>query len=446
MKRTNCIFKYMLSLISVILLSVSSFCIRAQAAGNIDFNINKESHSDIQLIFEAKLQTDEEKTSISAEVYDTLYGFFRDYYNAIGVYSAIDTDEYILNNGLREYLKNKITTKQYRSEVYGKNDIENLSLKLSATEIKTDGAMIEIDIVATASYNYKGSAVESGFGEQWRVFLKNKDDRYVIFDVCSSDSYDEEVRGKLSEIYYTDWEDGGDKEILLKQAEINDKIIAYYDKMKHELKEGNSISGNKSEEKSGGTRSSLYSLSKTAIKNWALNNCSQTTPSSGNSSLADYYDFSQIPGNYDCTNFVSHAILAGGSNEYDNGNPNTGWYYNSLSDRSYSWTVVDRLYQFLVNNNTKGPVGYSIAYNHIYAPGGNYFYNPGDIMQFQNYSGVWRHSTIITGYAAVDGSSTNLEALVTGRTNPETYNYNQRQSIVYSGTERRVIVLEGYYA
>lgn len=445
MKRTNYTFKCMLSLVSAILLSVASFCIKAQAADTIASNVNKEPHSDIQLVFEAELLTDEEKTSISDEVHDTLYSFFRDYYNAIWLYSAIDNDDYISNNGLREYLKNKIAAKQYRSEVYGKNDIENLSVKLSVHELKTDGAIIEIDNAVTASYNYKGSAEESGFGEKWRVFLTNRNDRYVIIDACSSDSYDEGVRGDLSKVQLSDWKEG-DRELLRKQAEIDNKIITYYHKMKQDLKEHNDFAGNKLEEKKGGTRASLYSLSKTAIKNWALNNCSLTSPSSGNPSLANYYDFSQITGNFDCTNFVSHAILAGGSNEYDNGNPNTGWYYNSLSDRSYSWTVVNQLYTFIVNNSTKGPAGYGIAYNHIYAPSGYYSYNPGDIMQFKNYYGDWRHSTVITGYAAVEGSSTSLEALVTGRTSPGTYNYNQRQSTIYTGTDRRVIVLEGYYA
>lgn len=418
MRKTNCIFKYMLSFTSAILLSISSFCVRAQAAENNAFDSNKEPHSDIQLVFEAELLTDDEKGAISDEVYDTLYSFFKDYYNAIGLYSAIDTDDYISNDGLREYLKNKIAAKQHRSVVYGKNDIENLTMKISATKMKRDGAIIEIDNAVTASYNYKGSVVESGFGEQWRVFLENRDDRCVILDACSSDAYDEGVRGDLFEIKYTDWEKGGDREFLKKQTEIDNTIITYYDKMKQDLKEHDGFASNKLEEKNERTRSSLHSLSKTAIKNWALNNCALTSPSSGNSSLANYYDFSQIPGNYDCTNFVSHAILAGGSNEYDNGNPNTGWYYNSLSDRSYSWTVVNQLYSFLVNNSTKGPAGYSIPYNNIYAPSGNYSYNPGDIMQFKNYSGVWRHSTVITGYQAVEGSSTILEALVTGRTSP----------------------------
>ena len=59
-----------------------------------------------------------------------------------------------------------------------------------------------------------------------------------------------------------------------------------------------------------------------------------------------YYDFEKIGG--DCTNFTSQCIYAGsGKMYYDK---LIGWYYNSVSDRSPSWTSVELLYKFLVNN------------------------------------------------------------------------------------------------
>lgn len=59
-----------------------------------------------------------------------------------------------------------------------------------------------------------------------------------------------------------------------------------------------------------------------------------------------YYDFEKIGG--DCTNFVSQCIFAGsGKMYYDK---LIGWYYNSVSDRSPSWTGVEPLYKFLTGN------------------------------------------------------------------------------------------------
>ena len=51
----------------------------------------------------------------------------------------------------------------------------------------------------------------------------------------------------------------------------------------------------------------------------------------------------------------------------------------------------------------------------------------------------------LTGYIAVSGSSTTLEAIVTGRTSGSSYNKNQRQSTIYAGQNRRIIKMSGYY-
>ena len=81
------------------------------------------------------------------------------------------------------------------------------------------------------------------------------------------------------------------------------------------------------------------SLNYTAIKNWARQNFNKANPSSGGSGVP-YYDFSKIKNNYDCTNFVSHALLAGGAKPYKpsgaTGIIGTGWYYTNLDNRSSS--------------------------------------------------------------------------------------------------------------
>lgn len=66
-----------------------------------------------------------------------------------------------------------------------------------------------------------------------------------------------------------------------------------------------------------------------------------------------YYNFDSIGG--DCTSFISQCIYAGsGTMKYTK---NTGWYYNSVNDRSPSWSGVEFLYKFLIDNNGVGPRG-----------------------------------------------------------------------------------------
>ncbi len=100
-----------------------------------------------------------------------------------------------------------------------------------------------------------------------------------------------------------------------------------------------------------------------------------------------YYDFENIGG--DCTNFASQSIYAGAG--IMNYTPVTGWYYRSASNRSASWTGVEYLYNFLINNHSVGPFGHLVAEQHAEA---------GDIVQLGTESGFY-HSPVITAVKPV---------------------------------------------
>lgn len=68
---------------------------------------------------------------------------------------------------------------------------------------------------------------------------------------------------------------------------------------------------------------------------------------------SEYYNFDDIGG--DCTNFISQCIFAG--SQIMNYNKNNGWYYINGNKKSPSWTGVEFLYKFLVNNKSVGPFG-----------------------------------------------------------------------------------------
>ena len=64
-----------------------------------------------------------------------------------------------------------------------------------------------------------------------------------------------------------------------------------------------------------------------------------------------YYNFDGIGG--DCTSFISQCIYAGAKTM--NYKKHIGWYYNSVNDRSPSWSGVEYLYNFLTTNKGVGP-------------------------------------------------------------------------------------------
>lgn len=95
-----------------------------------------------------------------------------------------------------------------------------------------------------------------------------------------------------------------------------------------------------------------------------------------------FYDFEKIGG--DCTNFASQCIYAGSG--IMNYTPISGWFYRSASDRTASWTGVEYLYSFLINNRGVGPYGHIVSENDVL---------PGDIVQLGNTVGDFYHTPVI---------------------------------------------------
>jgi len=96
-----------------------------------------------------------------------------------------------------------------------------------------------------------------------------------------------------------------------------------------------------------------------------------------------YYDFEYLGG--DCTNFASQSIYAGSG--VMNYTPVYGWYYISSYNRTASWTGVNYLYSFLVNNKGVGPFAEVVDAEDV---------KPGDIVQLSfTGDGVFNHSPVI---------------------------------------------------
>ena len=96
-----------------------------------------------------------------------------------------------------------------------------------------------------------------------------------------------------------------------------------------------------------------------------------------------YYNFENDGG--DCTNFASQCIYAGAQTM--NFTQIFGWYYRSSYDRTASWSGVEYLYKFLVNNQGIGPYANIVPLSKA---------KPGDIVQLGTESGGFYHTPVIT--------------------------------------------------
>ena len=102
----------------------------------------------------------------------------------------------------------------------------------------------------------------------------------------------------------------------------------------------------------------------------------------------NYANFDDYGG--DCTNYASQVLYSGCKVMYaasDSGISGSDyWFYRSANDRSSSWTGVNELRYFLLNNTTKGPSGrISNTFGAL---------ESGDVIQLKR-GGVFRHSLVV---------------------------------------------------
>lgn len=140
----------------------------------------------------------------------------------------------------------------------------------------------------------------------------------------------------------------------------------------------------------------------------------------------DYANFSDYGG--DCTNYASQILYSGCKTMYKkSGSGIAGsnyWFYRSASDRSSSWTGVNELRSFLLNNKTKGPSGsISSTFGAL---------ESGDIIQLGS-NGNFYHSIIAYNKGG--------DPTVTAHSSKYSGYYSSR----YGGTPNSKIHIAGYY-
>lgn len=313
-----------------------------------------------------------------------------------------------------------------------KTNKNNYQITTTVIESKVINDTTYFKVNAKASWKYDGATFESGYGKVIDVIIDNKSGKITdIYD--HSNAFDLSVRGEIDIL---------NEQERLTSTTANSAAQKYSAKIKKSSAEiEESIANDKANLTSRilTRNQTAYSwIDHDAVVSWARANYNKSLPTSGRVGVVDYYDFSQISNAWDCTNFVSHSLLAGGARIHDTRVPSTGWYYWSTADRSHSWSGVNELHNFATNNTTCGPGGYSMTWSESYTD-----WSEGDIMQFYN-GNIWRHSTVITGW--VYYANGNLIPVVTGRSSRYEYNNNEEATEVYSGYAKRILHLYNYGA
>lgn len=109
---------------------------------------------------------------------------------------------------------------------------------------------------------------------------------------------------------------------------------------------------------------------------------------------SNYADFTNIGG--DCTNFVSQALYAGGIKQVSGSNlGQNGWFYNTSSQRSATWTGAHEF-----GNFWRSRVG---VISKRYKSEIIQFASPGDVIQYKEYgTGLRYHSVMVTSKLSND--------------------------------------------
>lgn len=126
-----------------------------------------------------------------------------------------------------------------------------------------------------------------------------------------------------------------------------------------------------------------------------------------------YYNFDDVGG--DCTSFVSQCIYAGCN--IMNYKKHIGWYYNSINDRTASWSGVEFLNDFLIKNKGIGPRAEKTELEKI---------EIGDIVQLKfNNNPKFSHSLII-----VDKKNNSMDDIYVASHTEDSY-YRKLSSYVF---------------
>ncbi len=350
----------------------------------------------------------------------------------------------MLTDDLQVYLTDKIDVQKHVIDLYDTGK-ENYNVEVILKELTETKSTLYLKFQVISTYNYVGVDFDTTVSEEVKIVYDILNDQIVDF-YTPINYYDIALRGLENGLSFSG--NATHKKIFTMSDEIRknkNNLIEDINQV-YELQNVSVVTDSISVRNDNVQPKNVTIMDEQASADWARENYNKVNPASGNG-VVPYYDFSDISGNWDCTNFVSHALLAGGANINDTGNSgisSTGWYYRNLSNRSSSWSGVNQLYNYL---STSTAYNKATAINMIFQYTNNgAYWGVGDILQISfEADAVYEHSTIITEKERVDQSGVRCYAYVTGRTNDISHNNNQRADDLYPNGNKRVMNVYNYF-
>lgn len=208
--------------------------------------------------------------------------------------------KFVEDENASEELNNYLNIQETTSDFYLTKEKYNAVAKILEKEQIND--LIYFKVNVEANWVYEGSTDESGYAKNIDVLI-NKNTGKIV-DYYDINSFTLAVRG---EIDIRDENHRLTKELVETSLEKYNKKMSETQKMIEEsIKEDNEKLDAR---KASVTRASYSWIDHDGVVQWARDNYYKTSPTSGRPGTVSYYDFSQISGAYDCTNFISHALL-----------------------------------------------------------------------------------------------------------------------------------------
>ena len=274
-----------------------------------------------------------------------------------------------LKNDIKSYTQKKLYIIRKRMDNFNLNvDNYKHSYEYSKEEIDKDSLIIEVKL--TKEYKFRNLKEKTFEIINYKFTLIKLDGKYIISEITSDDIYDVSIK----ELNLTRSEKSNIDNFLEKEEELIKKEKEELKDIFEEESNSNLNENNNKFNRSNQNRN-LKSLNRNKMKDYAGKHYDTPNP--------NYYDFTNIGG--DCSNFTSQVIRAGGA-PFDNVG-NERWYYYSLNNRTPSWTSVEYLYKYLINNTGFGleAIKSDIFNMEI-----------GDVIQIDtNYDGTFNHSVIV---------------------------------------------------
>lgn len=336
----------------------------------------------------------------SANIADS---FIENYYLSIFGDEKINVES--CDQGLSDYLS--VKTDWLKSSFEEK---ENIAIKTTLMDSEITSSTVKLAVFVEVKFN-EGESNESGMGRTVQIVLENSVNPRVL-DVYINDNVDDCLRPEaniMSSSYKGDfWSVNAEaaSKVMKDIAKASEESKEF---VSQELNQANLLSVNSS---------SVSSSQRDKIALYAKNYCGVQSPPSGNPSLiANYCDFSGISNtSFDCTNFASHCLLAGGAKF--NETSSVKWYYKDIDHRTTSWSDVNYFYNFAVNNTGDGPQAdeYSLTVN---CPMSYMTCEKGDFIQIdKERDGSFNHTVIVTSFKT-NQANYSYTPKVTGRSGAE---------------------------